>query len=162
MGPTAVLGLCLVGCLALSPCLSRAQAEGCRGGWLALGGHCFGYFPQELSWRKAEAWCRATRGGGHLASLHSPEEHRGVAAFIARRREEEEEEEEAGGAWIGLFRRSRAWTWVDGSPQRYSAGEGDDAPAGRLCAALEESAGFLSWEEESCSDRKPFVCKYTP
>lgn len=84
--------------------------------------------------------------------------------------------------------------WVDGSPKRYSAWEGDDFPRGRLCAALEDSAGergqraggaappggaegtgeappapqralrfpagFMSWEDDSCGDRKPFVCKY--
>ncbi|XP_064905542.1 dromaiocalcin-1-like [Columba livia] len=159
MGAAAVLGLCLLGCLALHPSLPGAQANKCPRSWLDFRGHCYGYFGRELSWRKAEAWCKATRGGCHLASLHTPEEHRALAAFIAQRQHRDEEEESV---WIGLYHRpqSQAWMWVDGSPKRYSAWEGDDFPRGRLCAALEDSAGFMSWEDDSCGDRKPFVCKY--
>uniref|UniRef100_A0A672UPD8 C-type lectin domain-containing protein n=1 Tax=Strigops habroptila TaxID=2489341 RepID=A0A672UPD8_STRHB len=125
--------------------------------WLSLGGHCYGYFGQELSWRRAEAWCKAARGGGHLASLHTPEEHRALAAFVSQRqrrhrhrhpRREEEDDDD------------NAWSWVDGSRRRYSAWDGDDAAAGPRCAALEDAAGFMSWDDESCSEKKPFVCKY--
>ncbi|KAM6092880.1 dromaiocalcin-1-like [Theristicus caerulescens] len=161
MGPAAFLGLCLLGCLALHPSLRGVRANKCPQGWLDFGGHCYGYFGQELTWRKAEARCRATGAGGHLASLLTPEEHRALAAFIAqhqRRQEEEEEEEE--NVWIGLCRRSRAWTWADGSPVGYSAWERGEPPAGQRCAALEESSGFLSWEDDACSERKPFVCKH--
>ncbi|XP_074428694.1 rheacalcin-1-like [Larus michahellis] len=159
MGLAAVLGLCLLGCLALHPCLHGAQANKCRRGWLELRGHCYGYVRQELSWRKAEGWCQAAGGGCHLASLHSPEEHRALAAFVAQRRREEEEEEEEG-VWIGLYHRRPSWRWADGSELRYSAWEGDDGPKGRRCAALEDSAGFLLWEEDSCGERKPFLCKH--
>ncbi|KAM6289068.1 dromaiocalcin-1-like [Aegotheles albertisi] len=161
MGPADVLGLCLIGCLALRPCPHvAAQAQRCPRGWLAWGGHCYGYFVQELSWRQAEAWCRSPRGrGGHLASLQSSREQRALAAFITRRQQEEEEEEES--VWVGLYRRGRSWLWSDGSPRRYSAWEGDETPVrGGRCAALEESAGFLFWEEESCGERNPFVCKH--
>ncbi|XP_074997100.1 rheacalcin-1-like [Calonectris borealis] len=157
MGPAAFLGLCLLGCLALHPSLQGVQANKCPRGWLDFRGHCYGYFGQEVTWRRAEARCKATRGGCHLASLHNPEEHRALAAFIARRQRREEEEESV---WIGLYHRSQDWTWVDGSTKRYSAWEGDDVPAGRHCAALEDSSGFMSWDDESCSERKPFVCKY--
>ncbi|XP_069658398.1 dromaiocalcin-1-like [Haliaeetus albicilla] len=158
MGPAAFLGLCLLGCLALHPSLQGVQANKCPRGWLDFGGHCYGYFGQELSWRQAEAWCRSSRGGCHLASLHTPEEHRALAAFIARRQRQEEEEEE--NVWIGLYHRSQAWMWADGSQTRYSAWEGDDPPKRKHCAALDDSSGFMSWEDESCSERKPFVCKY--
>ncbi|XP_068258420.1 rheacalcin-1-like isoform X1 [Nyctibius grandis] len=156
MGPAAFVGLCLLGCLALRPSLQGVQANKCPRGWLDFRGHCYGYFGQELAWRKAEACCRATRAGGHLASLHTPEEHRALAAFIAQRQRREEEEESV---WIGLYHRRQAWMWADGSQKRYSAGDGEDFPVGRRCAALEESSGFMSWEEEPCSERKPFVCK---
>ncbi|KAM6146521.1 dromaiocalcin-1-like [Phoenicopterus ruber ruber] len=157
MGPAAFLGLCLLGCLALHPSLQGVQASKCPRGWLDFRGHCYGYFGQELTWRKAEAWCKATRGGCHLASLHTPEEHRALAAFIAQRQRREEEEENV---WIGLYHRGPAWAWADGSKPRYSAWEGDDRPTGKRCAALEDSSGFMSWEDDSCSERKPFICKY--
>uniref|UniRef100_A0A8C4V5K3 C-type lectin domain-containing protein n=1 Tax=Falco tinnunculus TaxID=100819 RepID=A0A8C4V5K3_FALTI len=72
----------------------------CPRGWLDFSGQCYGYFGQEFTWRKAEAWCRATRGGCHLASLHSPEEHRALATFITQHQRREEEEENV---WIGLY-----------------------------------------------------------
>ncbi|XP_074000330.1 dromaiocalcin-1-like [Numenius arquata] len=155
MGAAAVLGLCLLGCLALH---AGVQASKCPRGWLELRGHCYGYVSQELSWRKAEAWCQAAHGGCHLASLHSPEEHRALAAFLAQRQRREEEEESV---WIGLYHRRPFWRWADGSELRYSAWEGDDGPKGHpRCAALEDSAGFLVWEEDSCGERKPFLCKH--
>ncbi|XP_064297768.1 rheacalcin-1-like [Phalacrocorax carbo] len=157
MGQAAFLGFCLLSCLALHPSLQGVQASKCPRGWLDFRDHCYGYFGQELTWRKAEAWCRAARGGCHLASLHTPEEHRALAAFIAQRQRREEEEENV---WIGLYHRGQAWTWVDGSEQHYSAWEGDDSPGGLRCASLEDSTGFLSWEDESCGERKPFICKY--
>ncbi|XP_027525683.1 dromaiocalcin-1-like [Corapipo altera] len=160
MGPATFLGLCLLGCLVLHPTLPGAEATKCPRGWLSFGGHCYGYFGQGLSWRKAEAWCQATRGG-HLASLHSPEEHRALAAFIAQRPRREDEDDSV---WIGLHQRRQSWLWADGSPRRYWAWEGDDGPGpgpvGQPCAALEDSAGFMAWEGESCVERKPFVCKY--
>ncbi|XP_065520873.1 dromaiocalcin-1-like [Lathamus discolor] len=169
MGPAALLGLCLIGCLVLSPRLQGVQAGPCPREWLSLGGHCYGYFGQELSWRRAEAWCKAARGGGHLASLHTPEEHRALAAFISRSQHQQrhrhqhpqrEEEDDDDNVWIGLYRRGQAWSWVDGSRRRYSAWDGDDGAAGPRCAALEDAAGFMSWDIESCSERKPFLCKY--
>ncbi|XP_071590435.1 struthiocalcin-1-like isoform X2 [Heliangelus exortis] len=165
MGPSALLGLCLLGCLFLTAPLPVAQDPGCPRGWLQWGGHCYGYFGQELSWRQAEARCRALRGGGHLASLQTPAEHRALAAFAARHRGEEEEEgerereRERESVWIGLHRRGPAWLWSDGSPWRYWSWGGDDAPAGRRCVALEKTGAFVSWEEDSCGERKPFVCK---
>ncbi|KAM9030335.1 dromaiocalcin-1-like [Ara ararauna] len=173
MGPVALLKLCLIGCLVLSPRLQEVQAGPCPREWLSLGGHCYGYFGQELSWRRAEAWCKAARGGGHLASLHTPEEHQALAAFISqsqrqqRRRQQRprhDEEDDDDNVWIGLYRRGQAWSWVDGSRRRYSAwdgDDGDDGAAGPRCAALEDAAGFMSWDNESCSERKPFICKYT-
>lgn len=222
------------------------QASGCPRGWLSFRGHCYGYFGQELTWRKAEvgaglgaglaggslaappaptylpcpcqAWCKATRGGGHLASLHTPEEHRALAAFIAQCQRREEEEEDV---WIGLYhrvkaptlaapvpppatpvppltatrpgrraRRGRGWTGPRGATRRGSGtmaprggsappwrtprvrghpghGGGHDTPgcwwalaAPQRSPELLRSAGFMFWEDDACSERKPFVCKF--
>uniref|UniRef100_A0A8C5NSY4 C-type lectin domain-containing protein n=1 Tax=Junco hyemalis TaxID=40217 RepID=A0A8C5NSY4_JUNHY len=116
----------------------RLGATRCPRGWLSFEGHCYGYFGQQLSWRRAEAWCQATRGA-HLASLHSPEEHRALAAFLARRDKEES-------VWIGLHR--RGWLWADGSPRHYWAWEGDDGPKGHPCIAMEDS-GLPSWDRDT-------------
>ncbi|XP_057274670.1 dromaiocalcin-1-like, partial [Pezoporus wallicus] len=107
MGPTALLGLCLIGCLVLSPWLQGVQAGPCPREWLSRGGHCYGYFGQELSWRRAEAWCKAARGGGWPRC--TPPEHRALAAFISQSQRQQrhrhqhpqrEEEDDDDNVWI--------------------------------------------------------------
>ncbi|XP_069739021.1 dromaiocalcin-1-like [Phaenicophaeus curvirostris] len=156
MGPSALLRLCLLSTLALQPALQvGVQLHECPPGWLELGRRCYGYFSWELSWREAQAWCKASCSGCSLASLHGPAEHRALAAFIAQRQRRHHEDEED--VWIGLYR--PGWRWAGGSDQRCPPRGGDEDPDGSRCAALEESAGFLSWEGESCAERKPFLCQ---
>ncbi|XP_067173746.1 rheacalcin-1-like [Apteryx mantelli] len=158
MRPRALLSLCLLGCLALHPSLRGVRANKCLKGWLDFRGNCYGYFRQELPWRKAEAWCRVVRAGCHLASIHTSEEHKAMAKFISQCQRGEEEDD----VWMGLYHRvsTKAWAWIDGSKMRYSAWDDDDVPKGKYCAALEDSSGFLSWENDSCGERKAFICKY--
>ncbi|XP_035169393.1 rheacalcin-1-like [Oxyura jamaicensis] len=156
MGPATFLGLCLLGFLAL-PSLPGVQASKCPRGWLDFRGSCYGYFGQELTWKKAEAWCKVIHAGCHLASLHSPEEHTAVARFVAKFQRSEEE----GNVWIGLHHWNQARVWIDGSKKRYSAWDDDELPKGKYCTVLEGSSGFMSWEDNLCSERNPFVCKYS-
>ncbi|KAM8820195.1 rheacalcin-1-like [Eudromia elegans] len=141
MRPRALLGLCLLGC-ALRPALPAAP--------------CYGYFGREVPWRQAEGWCRSLRRGCHLASVLSAEEHRALAGFVRQCQRAKEEDD----VWIGLQYRSKAWAWTDGSKMRYSAWDDDDFPKGKHCAVLEDSSGFLSWDDDTCSERNPFVCKF--
>ncbi|XP_021238988.1 dromaiocalcin-1-like [Numida meleagris] len=134
-----------------------AEAGPCPEGWLQFRGSCYGLIRRELSWRRAEAWCKVIQPDCHLASLHSAEEHQAVAAFIAAKQRRGEEDESV---WIGLHYRSHAWLWADGSKKRYSAWEDDENPKGQDCAVLEGSSGFLEWDDDACAERKPFVCKY--
>ncbi|XP_053912172.1 dromaiocalcin-1-like [Cuculus canorus] len=165
MGPSALLRLCLLSTLALHPTLQAprplpgvgVQRHECPPGWLELGRRCYGYFSWELSWREAQGWCRASCSGCGLASLHGPAEHRALAAFIAQRQRRDDEDEED--VWIGLYRRGRGWRWLGGSDQRCPPRRGDEDSDSSRCAALEESTGFLSWEGESCGEKKPFLCQ---
>uniref|UniRef100_A0A8C3B6L3 C-type lectin domain-containing protein n=1 Tax=Cairina moschata TaxID=8855 RepID=A0A8C3B6L3_CAIMO len=138
-------------------CHAGVQANKCPKGWLDFRGSCYGYFGQELTWRKAEAWCKVIHAGCHLASLHSPEEHTAVARFIAKFQRSEEEDN----VWIGLHHWNQARVWIDGSKKRYSAWDDDEFPKGKYCTVLEGSSGFMSWEDNACSERNPFVCKYS-
>nr|P83514.1 RecName: Full=Struthiocalcin-1; Short=SCA-1 [Struthio camelus]4UWW_A Chain A, Struthiocalcin-1 [Struthio camelus]4UXM_A Chain A, STRUTHIOCALCIN-1 [Struthio camelus] len=129
----------------------------CPKGWLDFRGNCYGYFRYELPWKRAEAWCRSIRAGAHLASIHTSEEHRAIAKFISQYHHGEEEED----VWIGLFRWNSVWAWIDGSKKHYSALDDDDYPKGKHCAVLDESSGFLSWDNDSCGERNAFICKCT-
>ncbi|CAN0021277.1 unnamed protein product [Bubo scandiacus] len=168
MGPTRTLRLGLLGWLLLVPRLRGQEAAACAWGWVPFEEGCYGFFPRELSWRRAEAFCQRWGAGTHLASVHSAEEHRAIAALLAASRpaedseeEEEEEEEEDNGVWIGLHRPlgSRRWQWSDSSEVDYGSWHQQPGPRRRVCAALQDTAGFLTWYSDACADRKPFVCK---
>uniref|UniRef100_A0A8B9DF63 C-type lectin domain-containing protein n=1 Tax=Anser cygnoides TaxID=8845 RepID=A0A8B9DF63_ANSCY len=112
-----------------SVCHAGVQANKCPKGWLDFRGSCYGYFGQQLTWRKAEAWCKVIHAGCHLASLHSPEEHTAVARFVAKFQRSEEEDN----VWIGLHYWNQAQVWIDGSKKRYSAWDDDEFPKGKYC-----------------------------
>uniref|UniRef100_A0A8C8B1Q7 C-type lectin domain-containing protein n=1 Tax=Otus sunia TaxID=257818 RepID=A0A8C8B1Q7_9STRI len=129
------------------------------GGWgpgLGAGVRCHPLVPPQ-------AFCQRWGAGAHLASVHSAEEHRAIAALLAASRpaedseEEEEEEEEDNGVWVGLHR--RRWQWSDSSEVDYGSWHQQPGPRRRACAALQDTAGFLTWYSDACADRKPFVCK---
>ncbi|XP_067324520.1 dromaiocalcin-1-like isoform X2 [Anolis sagrei] len=143
----------LLGCL-LS---GGVQAADCPKNWLSYDSHCYGYFPQELNWQRAQVQCK--RNGGNLASILDENEHEAVATYLRQAQRWDDED-----VWIGLSipSRSRVWTWADGSQLDYAAWEKNKsyfALKGEHCALLEESSGFLQWDNESCFDRNPFLCK---
>nr|XP_023966471.1 dromaiocalcin-1-like [Chrysemys picta bellii] len=167
MGPVAYFSLCLLGCLIFNPSLSGTRAASCPTGWLHFQDDCYGYFPQEATWRRAEARCQSYSSGAHLASIHSEEEHNAVAGFIARSQRHDDDDDDGDDVWIGLHipARSRRWSWADGSELDFSAWDSHRSYfflKGEHCAVLEEDTGFMTWDNDSCNDRNPFVCKYRP
>ncbi|XP_065253524.1 dromaiocalcin-1-like [Emys orbicularis] len=162
MGPVAYFSLCLLGCLIFNPSLEGAQARPCPRGWFSFQDDCYGYFPEKLSWERAKARCQSFGNGAHLAAIHSEEEHDAVAGFIARSQRHDDDD-----VWIGLHIpvQRQSWSWVDGSTVDYSAWEKQKSYyslKGEHCAVLEEDTGFMTWDNDSCNDRNPFVCKYGP
>ncbi|XP_042322403.1 rheacalcin-1-like [Sceloporus undulatus] len=159
MSPKVFFSLGLLGCLLAGPFMGSngAQVAACPTNWLSYNGRCYGYFAQELNWQMAEAQCR--RRGGHLASILDENEHEAVATYLQGAQRWDDDD-----VWIGLTipNRSRAWSWVDGSPLAYSAWEKNKsyfALKGEHCALLDESSGSLLWDNDSCFDRNPFLCK---
>ncbi|XP_075582232.1 struthiocalcin-2-like [Pelecanus crispus] len=167
MGATRTLRLGLLGCLLLLPGLRGQEPAACARGWAALERGCYGVFRRELSWRRAEAFCQRFGAGTHLASVHSAEELRAIAGLLAARpgedseEEEEEEDDWDDGIWIGLHRPlgSRRWQWSDSSEVDYGYWHRQPERRRRACAALRDSADFMTWYSEACAERKPFVCK---
>ncbi|KAM8820193.1 struthiocalcin-2-like [Eudromia elegans] len=157
-------GLCLLGGVLLVPPLRGDEQEGCAQGWLPFDGRCYGFFPQEMSWRKAEGHCQQL--GAHLASIHSEEEHQAIASLLASSQpyshSHEEDTEPSNEVWIGLHRslRRQGWEWSDGSKLDYGSRYRRVYSRRRACAALEDSTDFATWDMELCSQRKPFICEY--
>ncbi|XP_053112093.1 dromaiocalcin-1-like [Hemicordylus capensis] len=157
MGLLACFTTGLLGCLLAGPLMGGVHAEECPLNWLAYRSHCYGYFAQELTWQQAETQCRSS--GGHLASILDVREHQAIAQYLQRAQRWDDED-----VWFGLsFRgQSREWSWADDSPVRYTAWEKYKSSLGlegEHCAALEESSGFMLWDNDSCYDKNPFVCK---
>ncbi|XP_048355832.1 struthiocalcin-1-like [Sphaerodactylus townsendi] len=143
-------------CLAIGPFLSGVDADQCPKYWMSYNGHCYGYFHQEMSWRQAQAHCQ--RQGANLASILDRSEHQAVADFLHRIQFDDED------VWFGLStsNRNQGWVWADGSPTGYSSWD-RFKPSSFLknehCALLEEDSGFMVWDNDSCYERNPFLCK---
>ncbi|XP_013801306.2 struthiocalcin-2 [Apteryx mantelli] len=158
-------GLCLLGGLLLAPSLQGEERAGCAKGWFPFDGRCYGFFPQELSWRRAEGFCQRLGARTHLASIHSEEEHQAIISMLASSQpysDSEEEEEADDEVWIGLHRPlgRRNWEWSDGTKMDYGSWYREGFSRRRACAALEDTTDFATWDIELCSDRKPFICEY--
>ncbi|XP_069658400.1 rheacalcin-2-like [Haliaeetus albicilla] len=164
MGLTRTLSLGLLGCLLLVPWLHGQEPAACAWGWVPFEDGCYGFFPRELSWRRAEAFCQRFGMGTHLASVHSVEEHRAIISLLSSSHSSEDSEEEEDwddGIWIGLHRPlgSRHWQWSDSSEVNYGSWHRQPGPRRRACAALQDAADFMMWYSDTCADRKPFICK---
>ncbi|XP_068787232.1 struthiocalcin-2 isoform X3 [Struthio camelus] len=139
------------------------ERAGCAKGWIPFDGRCYGFFPQELSWRRAEGFCQRLGARTHLASIHSEEEHQAIVSMLASSQPYSDSEEEAGEeVWIGLHRPlgRRNWEWSDGTKLDYGSWYRDVFLRRRACVALEDTTDFATWDVELCSDRKPFICEY--
>ncbi|XP_021238987.1 ovocleidin-17-like [Numida meleagris] len=159
MSPTWALRL--LGCVMLLPAL-RGELDDCAPGWVPTRGGCLGYFPWELSWSRAESFCRRLGARTHLASVHSAAELRELGELLSSSRGSAGSGEDVDDdVWIGLHRplRSRGWQWSDGTAVAYRSWHRAAVPRRRACAALQDSSDFMTWDGKSCSDRKPFVCK---
>uniref|UniRef100_A0A8B9F2C1 C-type lectin domain-containing protein n=1 Tax=Amazona collaria TaxID=241587 RepID=A0A8B9F2C1_9PSIT len=122
------------------------DAAACAQGWAPFQDGCYRVFRAELSWARAEAFCRRFGAEAHLASVHSASEHRAIAAMLGSgpcRSDEDDGESSSGGLWIGLHRPegSRRWRWSDSSELDYGSGHRAPAAEKRTCAALRHMGG---------------------
>ncbi|KAM9579143.1 struthiocalcin-2-like [Guaruba guarouba] len=162
MGPIRTLGL--LSCLLLLPGLHGQDVAACAQGWVPFQDGCYRVFRAELSWTRAEAFCRRFGAEAHLASVHSAAEHRAIASMLGSgpcRSDEDDGESSSGGLWIGLHRPEggHRWHWSDSSELDYGSWHQAPATEKRTCAALQDMGDLRPWFSDSCAKRKPFVCK---
>ncbi|KAM8898232.1 uncharacterized protein AB9W97_009241 [Spinachia spinachia] len=127
----------------LSALVGRTQAATCPAGWLLSGPTCFAFYPVWSSWADAEAACAGN--GGHLASLHTPEETKFVRQLANTDRP----------LWVdGRAQQNGSWFWSNNSEfkiQRQGEGSG-----GGACMAIQPTSGEL--QSAPCGELRFYIC----
>ncbi|KAL8222663.1 UNVERIFIED_CONTAM: hypothetical protein K2H54_077886 [Gekko kuhli] len=107
----------------------------------------------------AELKCQSLGRNGHLVSINSEAEADLVTSYIERH------QKKCVNVWIGLHdpRRNGRWTWINGSPQWFSAwapGMPDNYLGNEYCTELRCQEGYVTWNDVHCDNVRPYLCKY--
>ncbi|XP_077058630.1 galactose-specific lectin nattectin-like [Siphateles boraxobius] len=164
---TVYLSLCLLMALTASVEGNPVQSKDCGvcwTGWSSFGCRCFKFMNYLSTWIEAEKFCLIF--GGNLASVHSHEEYMFIQRMIRSRTHASTR------AWIGGNDAVQEgdWLWSDGSKMNYqiwAPGEPNNSFKSfflftrefRLYEdCLEMNYDNGNWNDDLCSEEKPFVC----
>ncbi|XP_077791742.1 C-type lectin BpLec-like [Podarcis muralis] len=132
----------------------------CPTDWLFYEGSCYGYFSDRKCWKEAEEECQ--QQGSHLASILTKKECCRLRRYLSRFRPD-------GDVWIGLHNLAKtpgstSWQWSDGliaDHTQWSTGQPNNhGKTGEWCVELWRTTGFRKWNDELCSRKNSYVCKY--
>ncbi|XP_018017000.2 C-type mannose receptor 2-like [Hyalella azteca] len=118
----------------------------CPDGWVLDQDFCYLVSSNEMTWSSAESFCQTA--GGHLASINSWIEQDTVHNHLDDT------------SWIGLNDRrvDGVFEWSDGNAvviQNWNMGEPSGGDGN--CVEMKIEEGF--WNDMTCSEAQPFVCK---
>uniref|UniRef100_A0A098LWT9 C-type lectin n=1 Tax=Opheodrys aestivus TaxID=186591 RepID=A0A098LWT9_9SAUR len=152
------IGLCCLGILITNPFLG-AKAASCPRDWLKKQGNCYGYFDDKLDWDDAELECQSYGPGCHLASILSYQESALITSYIR------DKQESLSSVWVGLrdISGKRRWRWADESTFNFKAWmeyQPDNTNQNEHCAEVTHNSSFKLWNDNSCSNRNAYICKY--
>ena len=107
---------------------------------------CFKYFSDEQYATNAEESCRAL--GGHLASIHSIEEHNFIVQMVS-----------ADDFWVGGvdFNHNGAWGWTDGSNFDFSHWNPGQPGGGEYYLII--AGPLLDWRDWDNEHYRTYICQ---
>ncbi|XP_035945992.1 regenerating islet-derived protein 4 [Halichoerus grypus] len=158
MAPHSLRLLLVLSCVASTEVLGNIlMRPSCAPGWFYHRSNCYGYFRKLRSWPEAELECQSYGNGVHLASLQNVEEATIVAKHITGYQRNQP-------VWIGLHdpQKRQQWQWIDGAFSGYRSWSGASRRRDKYCAEISFKNDFLTWENNDCSKRQHFLCKYRP
>ncbi|XP_029911337.1 CD209 antigen-like protein C [Myripristis murdjan] len=126
--------------------ITELTSQICPDGWITFSRSCYFISSESKSWDESRQDC--LKRGADLVIIKSKEEEPFLKKFHTR-------------VWIGLSDRETegVWKWVDGSSLSYTfwaSGEPNDR-GGEDCVEL--SQGRDGFNDESCSDKLPWICQ---
>ena len=111
--------------------------------------NCYKRITELLTWKDAETMC--VESGGHLTSVHSPEEN----TFL-------NEVSKKAITWLGGndISKEGSWTWTDGSSWRYKNwGETEPNNYDGKEDCLNIGHGADKWFDDQCLTKRQAICK---
>ncbi|NXO00786.1 MRC1 protein, partial [Rhinopomastus cyanomelas] len=135
----------------------------CPEGWVLYTDHCYKIFRRTKAWQEALSSC--LKEGGHLASIHSLEEHSFVVSqlgyilcFCALEPTEK--------VWIGLndHKVCMYFEWSDGTAVTYTKWHmGEPSTTNSRpedCVLMQGQDGY--WADDVCEKKAGYICKREP
>ncbi|XP_062239567.1 C-type mannose receptor 2-like isoform X2 [Platichthys flesus] len=121
----------------------------CPPQWLLFGQRCFAFFPVWSSWSSANSLCSQT--GGHLVSLHTPEEKQFLLKLANTSTH----------VWLGGFsvQQDNSWFWSEGAPFRISGWTNQmtgKMTEGGVCLEMDPKSGDL--HSAPCGELRFYIC----
>ncbi|XP_047452116.1 uncharacterized protein LOC125014776 [Mugil cephalus] len=121
----------------------------CPPHWSLLGGRCFAFYPVWSSWSVASSLCSQT--GGHLVSLHTPEDVQFVLQLANSNVP----------VWLGGYQEQQngSWFWSDGSSFRssnWTNQEREKVEEGGACMEMDLKSGELN--SAPCGELRFYIC----
>ncbi|CAO4373892.1 unnamed protein product [Caenorhabditis nigoni] len=104
--------------LSYSVISNRNFRRRCFHGWIQFEQDCYKPYRMRARFMEAENKCKEV--GGHLTSIHSPEENDFLRGLTSTGHVQENRWDN--NVWIGFFyeKQSETWKWLDGSPTDYT------------------------------------------
>ncbi|XP_059210469.1 uncharacterized protein LOC131989295 [Centropristis striata] len=125
------------------------RASPCPPRWLLLGERCFALYPVWSSWSSAESLC--SQSGGHLASLHTPEDRKFVHQLANTNTS----------VWLGGYHthKNSSWFWSDDPPLRidgWTNQKQGETGGGGACMSITPKSGEL--HGAPCGELRFYIC----